>query len=80
VKDTGAQIPAENVPGRFYVDDGCIGCGLCPEIAPANFRSNLKEGYEWVCKQPASREEERLCLEAIDLCPVSAIRDDGRRG
>ncbi len=27
---------AENVDGKFYVDDQCIDCDLCRETAPAN--------------------------------------------
>jgi len=59
------------------VDTNCIGCTLCPEIAPSLFRSNHEEGYEYVCKQPSSEEEEKLCTEAMDICPVNAIREDG---
>lgn len=59
------------------MDDACIGCTLCAEIAADNFRSNLQEGYEYVYKQPASVEEERLCLEMMDICPVNAIGNDG---
>lgn len=68
---------AENVPGRYYVDTQCIGCNICPEIAPANFASNLEEGCEYVCKQPSDRDEESLCREAMEICPVDAIRCDG---
>jgi len=74
------MIPAkivENVPGSFYVNTRCIGCTICPEIAPANFASNLEEGYEYVCKQPADRDEESLCREAMEICPVDAIMDNG---
>jgi len=67
----------ENVPGSFYVNTRCIGCTICPEIAPANFASNLEEGYEYVCKQPADRSEESLCREAMEICPVDAIQNDG---
>jgi hypothetical protein len=28
---------AENVSGKFYVDDQCIDCDLCRETAPVNF-------------------------------------------
>ena len=71
------KIAAENVPGKYYVSALCIDCTLCPEIAPANFRSNLEEGYEYVCKQPASGQEKRLCREAMEICPVDAIGNDG---
>jgi ferredoxin len=28
---------AENVEGKFYVDEQCIDCDLCRETAPDNF-------------------------------------------
>ena len=71
------KIAVENVPGKYYVSTRCIGCTICPEIAPANFSSNLDEGYEYVCKQPADAKEEQLCREAMEICPVDAIGDDG---
>jgi ferredoxin len=67
----------ENVPGRYYVDEQCIGCGICSEIAPQNFKSNHRDGYDYVYKQPCSREERRMCAEAVNVCPVNAIGDDG---
>lgn len=67
----------ENVPGKYYVNTTCIGCTICPEIAPEFFRSNLEEGYEYVYRQPSCEAEERLCAEAMAICPVNAIRDDG---
>ena len=30
---------AENVSGKFYVDDQCIDCDLCRETAPASLVS-----------------------------------------
>ncbi len=71
------NVTPENVPGKYYVSTRCIGCTICPEVAPANFRSNLDEGYEYVCKQPGDAAEEQLCREAMDVCPVDAIGDDG---
>jgi ferredoxin len=56
-----------------YVNDACIGCAICSEIAPDNFRFNHEQGCEYVCKQPASEKEKRLCVEAMDICPVNAI-------
>lgn len=72
---------SENVPGRFYVTRVCIGCTLCAEIAPANFRENtdieLAVGNNYVYRQPENHEEQRLCREAMDACPANAIKDDG---
>ncbi len=66
-----------NVPGKFYVDEECIDCSLCSEIASDNFAVNFEEGHDYVYKQPETQEEEALCLEAMDACPVEAIGDDG---
>lgn len=65
-----------NVSGKYYVDTECIDCNLCSEIAPDNFRVNEEEGHDYVYKQPESEEEE-LCLEAMEACPVEAIGNDG---
>ncbi|MDH4224628.1 MAG: ferredoxin [Deltaproteobacteria bacterium] len=67
----------QNVPGRFYVDEECIDCNLCSEIAPDNFRVNEDEGHDYVWKQPATPEEEELCKEAMESCPVESIGEDG---
>ena len=68
---------AENVPGKFYVDDQCIDCDLCRETAPANFKRNDDGGHSYVYKQPEAPEEEGLCKEAMEGCPVEAIGNDG---
>ena len=68
---------SENVEGKFYVDDQCIDCDLCRETAPANFKRNDDGGHSFVYKQPESPEEEALCREAMEGCPVEAIGPDG---
>ena len=69
---------AENVSGKFYCDDQCIDCDLCRETAPANFRRSDDGGYSYVFKQPITpEEEEALCKEAMEGCPVEAIGNDG---
>lgn len=68
---------SQNVTGRFYVDDQCIDCDLCRETAPANFKRDEDGGHSFVFKQPESPEEEALCKEAMEGCPVEAIGDDG---
>jgi ferredoxin len=73
----------ENVPGKYYVDQECIGCMLCSEIAPDNFRSSVDidcdSEYSFVYKQPSTEQEDDLCAESMDVCPVDAIGDDGNR-
>ena len=73
--------PLDKVPGqaegRYYVDSQCIDCDLCRETAPANFKRNDDGGHSFVYKQPESPEEEALCKEAMEGCPVEAIGSDG---
>jgi ferredoxin len=67
----------ENIEGSIYVDDQCIDCDLCRETAPENFTRDDDEGYSYVYKQPTTPEQEALCQEAIEGCPVEAIGDNG---
>lgn len=67
----------DNVAGRYFVDEQCIDCDLCREVAPTCFCRNEDEGYSFVFKQPENGEEEELCQEAMDGCPVEAIGDFG---
>ena len=64
---------ADNCPARYHVNHRCIGCRICSAISPQNFRSNHECGLDYVYKQPNGPEEERLCAEAMDICPVDAI-------
>jgi|TARA_A100000171_G_scaffold27056_1_gene25217 ferredoxin len=68
---------AENVEGKFYVDEQCIDCDLCRETSPANFTREEDGGYSYVYKQPENNDELELCIEAMEGCPVEAIGDDG---
>lgn len=68
---------AENVRGKFYVDDQCIACGLCREIAPEFFGNIADSDNSFVKKQPTSDKEVDVCMEALESCPVSAIGNDG---
>ncbi|MCB1215689.1 MAG: ferredoxin [Deltaproteobacteria bacterium] len=63
--------------GKFYVDSQCIDCNLCRETAPENFKRDDDNGYSFVYKQPEGEEEEKLCMEALESCPVEAIGNDG---
>jgi ferredoxin len=76
--DKQNRLP-DNVPGRFYVDDQCIDCDACREVAPACFRRNDDRGYSYVHRQPTTAEERDLCREALEGCPVEAIGDDGEK-
>ena len=66
-----------NVPGKWYVDVDCIDCDLCRTTAPDNFQASEEEGYSYVYQQPTTPEQETLCRQALDECPVEAIGDNG---
>jgi ferredoxin len=67
----------DNITGKYFVDDQCIDCDLCRETAPDNFTRNEDGGYSFVFRQPATEEQEALCKEAMEGCPVNAIGNDG---
>lgn len=72
-----SQKVGRNVAGRWYVDQDCIDCDLCRTTAPDNFEANEDDGYSYVYRQPSSPEEEALCQQALEECPVEAIGKDG---
>jgi glyoxylase-like metal-dependent hydrolase (beta-lactamase superfamily II)/ferredoxin len=61
----------ENVPGDFYVDESCIDCDACRQIAPAIFRDHGEQSS--VYRQPRTEEEVLGALKAIVACPTSSI-------
>ncbi len=65
----------ENVQGAYYVDNSCIGCGLCVETAPGVFKMG-KDDTAFVFRQPAGGDTDAV-RAAIDSCPVEAIGSDG---
>ena len=68
---------SDNVAGKYFVDIECIDCDLCRETAKDNFTRKEDEGYSYVYKQPENEDEEQLCKEAMEGCPVEAIGDFG---
>ena len=68
---------ASNISGKFYNDNSCIDCGLCPEIAPEVFRRDDDEGVSYVYHQPDTLKELQLANEAIQSCPTESIGCDG---
>ena len=67
----------ENVPGKFYVDSGCIFCNVCLQAAPNNFTESQTGNHDYVYKQPENDDELDECYDSMEQCPVEAIGDDG---
>jgi ferredoxin len=70
------EMHPQNVPGRFYVTQDCLACESCQVVAPNNFRYG-DNGLSYVFKQPSDPEEFKQCEEAVDYCPMEAVRNDG---
>jgi glyoxylase-like metal-dependent hydrolase (beta-lactamase superfamily II)/ferredoxin len=70
VANQAKRLP-ENVPGDFYVDESCIDCDACRQIAPTVFRDHGDQSS--VFRQPATAAEARRALMALVACPTSSI-------
>jgi len=53
--------------------EGCISCGLCPEICPDVFRM-AEDGIAEVYNEDVPEEAEDASIEAQENCPVSVIK------
>lgn len=67
----------DNAPGKFYVTDACNGCGLCFSLALQNFMYSNDSSYYYILQQPADEREEADIREAISVCPMDCIKEDG---
>jgi glyoxylase-like metal-dependent hydrolase (beta-lactamase superfamily II)/ferredoxin len=63
---------AENVPGELFVDETCIECDTCRELAPDVFGS-LESGQSFVQRQPQDDASWRRALHAVVSCPTASI-------
>src|SRR4051812_36147496 len=62
---------AENVDGEFFVDDSCIDCDACRQIAPETFRDH--GGQSSVFHQPVADVDQQRALMALVACPTASI-------
>ena len=61
----------ENVAGNFFVDDTCIDCDLCRQIAPSVFKE--EEDHSSVYHQPGTGAETQRAAMALVACPTGSI-------
>ncbi|PYS28530.1 MAG: MBL fold metallo-hydrolase [Acidobacteria bacterium] len=68
--DTKRAYP-ENVPGEFFVDDTCIDCDMCRQIAPSVFKED--SDHSIVYRQPQATAETHRAAMALVACPTGSI-------
>lgn len=68
---------ADNAPGPVYVDDSCIICSMCTDLAPSVFRMSDAEDHDVCYRQPRSEEDWAAAREAAESCPTESIGLDG---
>ena len=60
-----------NVGGNFFVDDTCIDCDLCRQVAPETFTAQA--GQSIVSCQPESGAQTQQAQMALVACPTGSI-------
>jgi glyoxylase-like metal-dependent hydrolase (beta-lactamase superfamily II)/ferredoxin len=73
-----AEAVLENVPGSFFVDQTCIDCDTCRQIAPRTFGET--DQYSFVQLQPRDASETRAALRALVACPTGSIGVAAKEG
>ena len=66
-----------NVEGAWYVDERCIDCGTCRDIAPATFSDVGPQSVVW--RQPDGAAAEEGAWLAAQACPTQSIGTLDRR-
>jgi ferredoxin len=67
-----------NIEGSFYVNDRCIDCDTCRQLAPETFAP--VQGYSAVVCQPQTDEARKSANHALLACPVAAIVSETKEG
>ncbi len=75
--ETPMKLPS-NVPGEYFVSEECDGCAYCGMVAPETFDFDKPTNTYFVCRQPETQDEFELVSEAMEDCPVGAIRKVGK--
>jgi len=71
---------AENEPGPFFVDETCIDCDTCRQLAPGVFGRSTARGCSYVAHQPATEADRRDARLALVACPAASIGASEKRG
>jgi glyoxylase-like metal-dependent hydrolase (beta-lactamase superfamily II)/ferredoxin len=61
----------DNVQGDFFVDNTCIDCDMCRQIAPSVFQE--ASDHSFVYRQPESDPDKLRAAMALVACPTGSI-------
>ena len=61
----------DNVPGDWFVDERCIDCDVCRQLAANTFAA--ADDHSFVSHQPESARQQHDALRALLSCPTGAI-------
>jgi glyoxylase-like metal-dependent hydrolase (beta-lactamase superfamily II)/ferredoxin len=78
VADASRRLPA-NAPGDLFVDDRCISCDTCRQLAPDTFGGG-EDDLSFVSRQPGDAGARHRALLALVSCPVAAIGSTSKAG
>jgi glyoxylase-like metal-dependent hydrolase (beta-lactamase superfamily II)/ferredoxin len=70
VADKTKRLPT-NVGDNFFVDETCINCDTCRQLAPATFLE--RNDFSSVYQQPVGESEMNAAYRALVACPVGSI-------
>jgi ferredoxin len=73
-KSDAKKLPG-NVEGKFFTTEDCDGCAYCAAVAPDNFDFDKSTNTYFVSRQPKDELEVEVVTEAMEDCPLDAIRD-----
>ena len=68
--DKTKRLPT-NVGDNFFVDETCINCDTCRQLAPTTFLE--RNDFSSVYQQPVSESEISAAYRALVACPVGSI-------
>jgi glyoxylase-like metal-dependent hydrolase (beta-lactamase superfamily II)/ferredoxin len=69
-----SRAAAGNATGGFFVDDTCIDCDTCRQVAPLTFID--AGGHSVVGVQPSDPDSRRAAARAVLCCPTNSIGSD----
>lgn len=74
MEQTDTRPLPHNAPGKYFTTMLCDGCAYCASVAPEIFDFEKDTNTYFVARQPETPEEEEFLREALEDCPVDAIR------